>query len=149
VGRGDGRTSCSPRPPRPSPAFPRPALHCCWKSRLKSAKPTEPACGATKSQLHQPPRTGRKICEKLLQFRCSLCIIFASLLHACLALCVEQVNERKVVCVCVCSACGKAALKPARSRHQQAFLGLVLTAARLLAPTKSATHAKRQHVLFG
>ena len=50
---------------------------------------------------------------------------------------------------CVCVVHGKAGLKPARSRHQQAFLGLVLTAARLLAPTKSATKAKRQHVLFG
>jgi hypothetical protein len=30
------------------------------------------------------------------------CIIFASLLHACLALhVIEQVNERKLVCVCV------------------------------------------------
>jgi hypothetical protein len=38
--------------------------------------------------------------RKMVQFRGSLCIIFASLLHACLALYVEQVNERKVVCVC-------------------------------------------------
>jgi hypothetical protein len=60
----------------------------------------EPVCGATKSQLHQPPRTGRKKMRKMVQFRCSLCIIFASLLHACLALYVEQVNERKVACVC-------------------------------------------------
>jgi hypothetical protein len=29
------------------------------------------------------------------------------------------------------------------------FLGLVLTAAKLLARTKSATQANRQHVLFG
>jgi hypothetical protein len=50
---------------------------------------------------------------------------------------------------CVCVVHGKAALKPARSRHQQAFFGLVLTAARLLPPTKSAIQAKRQHVLFG
>jgi hypothetical protein len=73
--------------------------------------------------------------REMVQFGCSLCIIFASLLHACLALYVEQVNERKLVCVCVVH--GKAALKPASARHQQAFLGLVLTAARLLAPTKS------------
>jgi hypothetical protein len=87
--------------------------------------------------------------RKTVQFRCSLCITFASLLHACLALYVEQVNERKVVCVCgAWKSCFEPS-KPARSRHQQAFLGLVLTAARLLAPTKSATHAKRQHVLFG
>jgi hypothetical protein len=58
---------------------------------------------------------------------------------------VEQVNERKLACVC---GAGKAALKPASARHQQAFLGPVLTAASLLARTKSATQAKRQHVLF-
>jgi hypothetical protein len=48
----------------------------------------EPACGAAKSQLHQPPRTAyreRKM-RKMVQFGCSLCISFASLLHACLAL---------------------------------------------------------------
>jgi hypothetical protein len=46
----------------------------------------EPACGATKSQLRQPPRTGRKEKKnaKLVQFGCSLCIIFASLAFACL-----------------------------------------------------------------
>jgi hypothetical protein len=46
---------------------------------------------------------------------------------------------------------GKADLKPARARHQQVFLVLVLTAAGLLALAriKSATHAKRQHVLVG
>jgi hypothetical protein len=39
--------------------------------------------------------------RKMMQFRCYLCIIFASLfLHTCLALYVEQANERKVVCVC-------------------------------------------------
>jgi hypothetical protein len=38
--------------------------------------------------------------RKMVQFGCSLCIIFASLLHACLALYVEQVNEMKLVCVC-------------------------------------------------
>jgi hypothetical protein len=36
--------------------------------------------------------------RKLVQFGCSLCIIFASLLHASLALYVELVNERKLVC---------------------------------------------------
>jgi hypothetical protein len=36
--------------------------------------------------------------QKMVQFGCSLCIIFASLLHARLALYVEQVNERKLVC---------------------------------------------------
>jgi hypothetical protein len=46
----------------------------------------------------------------MVQFRCALCIIFASLLHTCLALYVEPVNERKVVCVCVVH--GKAALQP-------------------------------------
>jgi hypothetical protein len=38
--------------------------------------------------------------REMVQFGCSLCIIFASLLYACLALYVEQVNERKLVCVC-------------------------------------------------
>jgi hypothetical protein len=54
--------------------------------------------------------------RKMVQFECSLCIIFifASLLHACLALYVEQVNERKLACVCVwCME--KAALKPEAS----------------------------------
>jgi hypothetical protein len=58
---------------------------------------------------------------------------------------VEQVVERKLACV----VHGKAALKPASARHQQVFLVLVLTAAGLLARIKSATHAKRQHVLVG
>ena len=108
-----------------------------------------PSSRLRRSEIAAPPTTAyrEKQMRKVVQFGCSLCIIFASLLHACLALYVEQVNERKLVCVCVVH--GKASSKPARSRHQQAFLGLVLTAARLLAPTKSATQAKRQHVLFG
>jgi hypothetical protein len=57
-----------------------------------------PTCGATKSQLRQPPRTGEKM-RKMVQSGYSLCIIFASLLHARLALYVEQVNERKLACV--------------------------------------------------
>jgi hypothetical protein len=66
--------------------------------------------------------------RKMVQFGCSPCIIFASLLHVRfdLYLCVEQVNERKLECVWCME---KAALKPASARHQQAFLGLVLTAA--------------------
>jgi hypothetical protein len=50
VGRGDGRPAPPDRPPRPSPASRQLALHCCSKSRLKSAKPTEkehPAAGCT------------------------------------------------------------------------------------------------------
>jgi hypothetical protein len=58
----------------------------------------EPACGATKPQLRQPPRLQAEKMRKMVQFGCSLCIIFASLLHACLALYVGQVNERKLVC---------------------------------------------------
>jgi hypothetical protein len=50
------------------------------------------------------PRTGKKKPEKWCNSGAlfSLCIIFASLLlsHACLALYVEQVNERKLACVC-------------------------------------------------
>ena len=41
VGRGDWRRTWSDRPPRPSPAFRRLALHRRWEIRFKSAKPTE------------------------------------------------------------------------------------------------------------
>jgi hypothetical protein len=39
--------------------------------------------------------------RQMVQFGCSLCVLFAfaSILHACLALYVEQVNERKLACV--------------------------------------------------
>jgi hypothetical protein len=37
--------------------------------------------------------------RKMVQFGCSLCISFASPLHARIALYVEQVNERKLACV--------------------------------------------------
>jgi hypothetical protein len=64
------------------------------------------------------------------------------------ALYVEQVDERKLVCVCVwCTEkllCSQ--LVPGTTKQ---FLGLILTASRLLPPTKSVTQAKRQHVLFG
>jgi hypothetical protein len=82
----------------------------------------------------------------MVQFGCSLCIIFASLLHACLALCVEQVNERKLVCVWCMEKLICSQLVPGTNKH---FFGLVFTASRLLTPTKSVTQAKRQHVLFG
>jgi hypothetical protein len=87
--------------------------------------------------------------RKMVQFECSLCIIifFASLLHACLALYVEPVDERKLVRVCWCME--KLLYSQLVPGTKKQFLGLVLTAARLLARTKSATQAKRQHVLFG
>jgi hypothetical protein len=76
-------------------------------------------------------------------FACSPSLFFALfLLRIMLSRC-----ERKETGVCVVHE--KAALKPASARHQQAFLGLVLTAARLLARTKSVTQARHQHVLFG
>jgi hypothetical protein len=64
-------------------------------------KSVEPACGATKSQLLANHRTAyrEKKMRKMVQFGCSLCIIFASLLYALLDLYVEQVNERKLACV--------------------------------------------------
>jgi hypothetical protein len=74
----------------------------------------------------------------------SHCIIFALPLHACLALNVEPVDVRKLVRVMEKLLCSQ--LVPGTNKQ---FLGLVLTAARLLARTKSATQAKRQHVLFG
>jgi hypothetical protein len=78
------------------------AIFSAFESAPWIPSTVKPACGATKSQLRQPPRTGRKKCQKMhkkmVQFGCSLCIIFASLLNACLALYVEQVNERKLVC---------------------------------------------------
>jgi hypothetical protein len=78
--------------------------------------------------------------RKLVQFGCSLCIMFASLLHACLALYVDQVNERKHE-TGVCVVHGKASLNklvPGTNKH---FFGLVFTASRLLPPTKSVTQA--------
>jgi hypothetical protein len=71
--------------------------------------------GLRRNQIAASPTTAYRErenkCEKwCAQFECSLCIIFASLLHTCLALYVEQVNERKLVCAwCI----GKAALKEA------------------------------------
>jgi hypothetical protein len=67
-------------------------------------------------------------------------------LHACLALYVEPVDERKLVRVWCMEKLLCSQLVPGTNTQ---FLGLVLTAARLLARTKSATQAKRQHVLFG
>jgi hypothetical protein len=85
--------------------------------------------------------------RKIVQFGCSLCNIFASLLHACLALYVEQMNERKLVCVCgAWKSCCEASLLPAPISIWGARID---RSAGLLAPTKSATQAKRQHVLFG
>jgi hypothetical protein len=64
----------------------------------------EPVCGATKSQLHQPPRTGRKKMKaKYGAIRSgalfALFLLRFCMLAFCLALYVEQVNERKLVCV--------------------------------------------------
>jgi hypothetical protein len=65
----------------------------------------EPACGATKSQLRQPPRTGRKekknakygaIRVLSLHYFCFACFCMLALLCICM-LTVEQVNERKLV----------------------------------------------------
>jgi hypothetical protein len=74
------------------------AIFSAFESAPWIPSAVEPACGATKSQLRQPPRAGRKKMRKMVQFGCSLCIIFASRLHACLALYVEQVNERELAC---------------------------------------------------
>jgi hypothetical protein len=53
-----------------------------------------------KLRLGRSALQGEKQCEKgCTSGALSLCIIFASLLNACLALNVEQVNERKLVCV--------------------------------------------------
>jgi hypothetical protein len=68
-------------------------------------------------------------------------------MHAFLALYVEPVDERKLVRVWCMEKLLCSQLVPSTNKQ---FLGLVLTAARLLARTKSATQAKaRQHVLFG
>jgi hypothetical protein len=63
----------------------------------------EGGAGLRRNQIAASPTTAYRErenkCEKwCAQFECSLCIIFASLLHARLALYVEQVNERKLVC---------------------------------------------------
>jgi hypothetical protein len=86
--------------PLSAPISAQKAIFSAFESAPWIPSAVEPACGATKSQLHRPPRTGRKKKQKWLGALFSLCIIFASLLRACLALCVAQVNERKVVCVC-------------------------------------------------
>jgi hypothetical protein len=77
--------------------------------------------------------------REMVQFGCSLCISFASFLHARLALYVEQPGERKQTGACV--VYGKAALKPARrTRHQKSFMGLVVTAAGLIYGTYQISH---------
>jgi hypothetical protein len=40
------------------------AIFSAFESAPWIPSAAEPACGATKSQLHQPPRTGRNKCEK-------------------------------------------------------------------------------------
>ena len=80
-----------------------------------------------------------------MQLGHSHCIIFALPLHAFLALYVEPVDERKLVRVWCMEKLLCSQLVPGTNK----LLRLVLTAARLLARTKSATQAKRQHVLFG
>jgi hypothetical protein len=61
---------------------------------------SRPAAQRNRSFANSPTTAYReKKMREMVQFGCfALCIIFASLLHACLALCVEQVNERKLVC---------------------------------------------------
>ena len=81
-----------------------------------------------------------------MQLGHSHCIIFALPLHACLALCVEPVDERKLVRVWCMEKLLCSQLVPGTNKQ---FLGLVFTALGLLPPTKSVTQAKRQHVLFG
>jgi hypothetical protein len=60
----------------------------------------------------------------------SYCISFALPLHACLALYVEPVDERKLVCVWCMEKLLCSQLVPGTNKQ---FLGLVLTASRLLA----------------
>jgi hypothetical protein len=81
-----------------------------------------------------------------VQFGCAHCIIFALPLHACLALYIEQVDERKLVCVWCTEKLLCSQLVPGTNKQ---FLGLVLTASRLLEPAKSVTQANHQHMLFG
>jgi hypothetical protein len=60
-----------------------------------------PSSRLRRNEIAASPTTAyrEKKMRKMVQFGCSHCIIiFASLLHACLALYVEQVNERKLVC---------------------------------------------------
>jgi hypothetical protein len=75
--------------------------------------------GLWRNEIAASPTTAyrEKKMQKMVQFGAlfALCIIFASLLHACLALYVEQVNERKLAGVCVVH--GKAALKQSSARH--------------------------------
>jgi hypothetical protein len=82
------------------------AIFSAFESAPWIPSAVEPACGATKSQLRQPPRTGRNKCGKWYNSGAlfALFLLRASLLHACLALYVEQVNERKLVCACVAGA---------------------------------------------
>jgi hypothetical protein len=56
--------------------------------------------GLRRSEIAASPTTTHreKKMREMVQFGCSLCIIFASLLLAFLALYVAQVNERKLVC---------------------------------------------------
>jgi hypothetical protein len=81
-----------------------------------------------------------------VQLGCSHCIIFALPLHACLALYVEQVDERKLVFVWCTENLLCSQLVPGINTQ---FLGLVLTTSGLLEPAKSVTQANHQHVLFG
>jgi hypothetical protein len=55
-------------------------------------------------------------------------------------------DERKLVCVWCME---KLLCSQLLSGTNKQFLGLVLTAARLLEPAKSVTQANHQHVLFG
>jgi hypothetical protein len=83
-----------------------------------------------------------------VQFGCSLCVIFALPLHACLLCfaCLEQVDERKLVCVWFMEKLLCSQLVPGTNKQ---FLGLVLTAqSPWHLPNQSHTQANHQHVLF-
>jgi hypothetical protein len=83
----------------PAPIRAQKAIFSAFESAPWIPSAVEPACGATKSQLHQPPRTEEKNAKNGAIRVLSFCIMFASLLHARLALYIEQVNERKLACV--------------------------------------------------
>jgi hypothetical protein len=91
----------------------------------------------------------------MVQFGCSLCIICTSLLHACLALYVDQVNDQGNWCVrgawksCVETSQCQALTSIFLGSSSRARLYRINQGCCLLPPTKSVTQAKRQDVMFG
>jgi hypothetical protein len=82
--------------------------------------------------------------------RCSLQLkqhlVLRQVVPACLALYVEQVDERKLVCVWCMEKLLCSQLVPGTNKQ---FFGARLDrSARLLEPAKSVTQANHQHVLF-